>query len=404
MESCVGVTFKDTEPQVGDARRYPTKGYTMILGVSARVLLEGKLEGIGWFAHEILRRMVAAHPEHQFVFFFDRPYDKRFVYGPNVRAVIVPPPARHPILWFLWAEFTLPRALKKYGCDAFLALDTYMPTSSPKPTITIIHDLGFIHVPHQVPALVRAYYNRFYKIFARVATQVGTVSEYCRQDIATRYDIPAERISVVYNGVRDVFRPVSVHVASDTCHEFAGGHPYFVFVGALQPRKNVEGLLRAFDAFRKRIDSETRLVIVGRRAWLDKAIHDTYEAMTFKNEVVFTGYVNDPTLARIVASARAMTFVPLFEGFGVPAVEAMQCGVPVIASNTSSLPEITQGAALLVDPTDTDAIAEAMARVDTDEGLREQLSRAGTERAKVFSWDTSAHKVWEMVLLSLRPR
>lgn len=373
----------------------------MILGVSARVLLEGKLEGIGWFTHEILRRMVVAHPEHQFVFFFDRPYDKTFVYGPNVRAVVVPPPARHPILWYIWAEFSLPRALRKHRCDAFLALDTYIPTSSPKPTITIIHDLGFIHVPQQVPALVRAYYNRFYRIFARVATRVGTVSEYCRQDIVTRYGVPPERIDVVYNGIRDVFRPVSTQTAKDARQEYAGGKPYFVFVGALQPRKNVEGMLRAFDAFRQQTGSETRLVIVGRRAWLNQGIRDTYEAMTFKNEVVFTGYVSDPELARIVASARAMTFVPLFEGFGVPAVEAMQCGVPVIASNTSSLPEITQGAALLVDPNDDDAIADAMARIDTDFGLREQLSHAGLERVRAFSWDASAQKVWEMVLLSL---
>ncbi len=374
----------------------------MILGVSTRVLLKGKLEGIGWFTHEILRRLVAAHPEHEFVFFFDRPYDESFVYGSNVRPVVVPPPARHPILWVLWAEFTLPRALKKHRCDAFLALDTYMPTSCQKPTITIIHDLGFIHVPQQVPALVRAYYNRFYRIFARVATRVGTVSEYCRQDIAAKYDIAPEKIDVVYNGIRDVFRPVSHEDAETTRHQYVAGKPYFVFVGALQPRKNVEGLLRAYDAFRSRNASETRLVIVGRRAWLDQGIRDTYENMTFKDDVVFTGYVDDPTLARIVASARAMTFVPFFEGFGVPAVESMQCGVPVIASNSSSLPEITQGAALLVDPNDDDAIAEAMARIDSDPELREQLSQVGIERAKAFSWDTSAQKVWEMVLLSLR--
>lgn len=376
----------------------------MILGVSARVLLKGKLEGIGWFTHEILRRLVAAHPEHEFVFFFDRPYDTSFVYGPNVKAVVVPPPARHPILWILWAEFTLPWALKKHRCDAFLALDTYMPTSSPKPTITIIHDLGFIHVPQQVPALVRAYYNRFYKLFARVATRVGTVSEYCRQDIATRYDIPAANIDVVYNGIRDVFRPVTPAVIETTRQQYSHGKPYFVFVGALQPRKNVEGLLRAYAIFRSQTTSETRLVIVGRRAWLDQGIRDIYETMAFKDDVVFTGYVDDPTLARIVASAHAMAFVPFFEGFGVPAVESMQCGVPVIASNTSSLPEITQGAALLVDPNDADAIANAMARIDSDPSLHDALSRAGLERAKAFSWDVSAQKVWDMVLLSLRPR
>lgn len=376
----------------------------MILGVSARVLLKGKLEGIGWFAHEILRRLVAAHPEHQFVFFFDRPYDASFVYGPNVRAVVVPPPARHPILWVIWAEFTLPRALKKHRCDAFLALDTFMPTKSPLPTVTIIHDLGFIHVPQQVPALVRAYYNRFYKLFARVATRVGTVSEFCRRDIASRYNVAAEKIDVVYNGVRDVFRPVTPDVIEATRKQYSDGKPYFVFVGAMQPRKNVEGLLRAFDIFRSQTASETRLVIVGRRAWLDQGIRDTYETMAFKDDVLFTGYVDDPSLATIVASAQAMVFVPLFEGFGVPAIEAMQCGVPVIASDTSSLPEITQGAALLVSPTDTNAIANAMARIDSDDSLRHSLSQAGIERARAFSWDVSAQKVWDMVLLSLRPR
>ncbi len=149
----------------------------MILGVSARVLLDGKLEGIGWFTHEILRRLVAAHPEHEFVFFFDRPFHQQFVYGPNVRPVVVSPPARHPFLWYIWAELTLPRALRKYRCDAFLALDTYIPTKSPIPTISVIHDLGFIHVPQHVPSIARAYFNRFYRTFSRVAARVGTVSE-----------------------------------------------------------------------------------------------------------------------------------------------------------------------------------------------------------------------------------
>lgn len=374
----------------------------MILGVSARVLLDGKLEGIGWFTHEILRRLVAAHPEHEFVFFFDRPFHQQFVYGPNVRPVVVSPPARHPFLWYIWAELTLPRALRKYRCDAFLALDTYIPTRSPIPTISVIHDLGFIHVPQHVPSIARAYFNRFYRIFSRVAARVGTVSEYCKEDIATRYGVARDRIDVIYNGVRDVFRPVTESVAQATRLEYAHGKAYFVFVGAMQPRKNIEGLLRAFDVFREQTNSETRLVIVGRRAWLDEEIHKTYDAMKFKDAVVFTGYVDDPILARIVASALAMTFVPLFEGFGVPAAEAMQCGVPVIASNTSSLPEITQGAALLVDPHDINAIASAMARVDSDAELRSQLSRAGIVRAKAFSWDVSAQKVWEMVLLSLQ--
>lgn len=369
----------------------------MIVGLNARLLLPRKMEGIGWYTHELFRRIVQNHPEHRFVMMFDRKWDPRFIYGPNVTPVSAGPQARRHALYYMWYNLSLPRMLRKYRCDVLVSLNGFIPLKSPVPTVNVFHDMGYIHVPEQIEPITRAYYRWMFAACARASTRLATISEFSRKDISGNCHIPIGDISIVPNGVRDIFRPLGESERQQVRDRFCRGLPFFLFVGVLQPRKNVVNLLRAFARFKAETGSTTCLLVAGRRGWRDDAIGKTFEALPCKDDIIFTGYLEDEDLARVMAAATALTFVPFFEGFGVPVVEAMASGTPVLTSNVSSLPEVAGDAALMVDPHDVEAMVDGMRRLDGDAGLRASLRTAGLARAPMYSWDRAAERLWELI-------
>jgi glycosyltransferase involved in cell wall biosynthesis len=174
-------------------------------------------------------------------------------------------------------------------------------------------------------------------------------------------------------------------------------------LGAIQPRKNLPRLLQAFDRFKAETQSSTRLVITGRKAWKTAEIEPVLHRMDHSEAVIFTGYVPEEELAPIVGSARALAYVSLFEGFGLPILEAMHAEVPVLTSTVTSMPEVAGDAALTADPTDIYAIAEGLQRLDAEPQLRERLIEAGKRRRGEFSWDRTAHRVWNSLSLAMAP-
>jgi len=179
-----------------------------VIAVNARFLLDGRLEGIGWFTYETLKRLVEWHPEVDFIFFFDRPYHQKFVFADNVAPVVLFPPARHPILFYF--EFAVSKALKKYQADIFISTDGFLSLKTSVPTLLVIHDLAHVHFPEQVKYIEQRYYNFFMQKFAQKAARIATVSEYSKQDIHQQYKIPLDKIDVVYNGARESFAPISI--------------------------------------------------------------------------------------------------------------------------------------------------------------------------------------------------
>lgn len=365
--------------------------------VNTRLLLPGRLDGIGWFTHETLSRMVKSHPEHEFIFVFDRQYHPSYIYGPNVTPLVAFPQARHPLLFLIWFEISLPRIIRRYKPDLFLSPDGYISLSSQIPTLAVIHDLNFEHRPADLPFFARNYYCHFFKRFARKATRIATVSEFSKQDIAKLYGIDNEKIDVVYNGASESFRPLSAEEIRQIRLNYTSGEPYFLFVGSLHPRKNLVNLFTAFDLFRTRTESKVKLLIAGGRQWWTRELQQALDRMKFRHEVIFTGRVSDEMLPRITASAFALTYVSFFEGFGIPIIEAMQSGVPVITSNVTSMPEVAGDAALLADPCDPESIAEAMITLWNDMLLRNRLIEKGFARARHFTWDRSAALLWESI-------
>ncbi len=373
----------------------------MKIAVNARFLLPNKLEGIGWFTHEVLQRIVKAHPEHEFVFFFDRKYDERFVYADNVKPMVLHPQSRHPFLWYLWFEHAVPSALKAEKPDLFLSTDSYLSLKTDVPTTLVVHDLAFEHHPQDVGYLVRKYYKHYVPKFVEKASRIATVSEYSKQDIVTQYGTSPDKIDVVYNGANPMYKPLSEEEQKKVKVNYTGGQDFFLFVGAIHPRKNIARLFKAFDEFKKASNSPMKLVLVGRKGWSTDEIEQTYNAMNYKQDVVFTGRLSSDDLAKVLASATAMTYVPYFEGFGIPILEAQYADTPVITSNITSMPEVAGSGAHLVDPYSVDSIKEGLLKVALDKTYRDSLREEGRENRLRFSWDKTAEKVWACMEKSL---
>lgn len=366
----------------------------MNIAVNTRLLLEDRLEGIGWFTYETMKRITENNPQHTFHFFFDRPYSDKFIFGKNVVPHVLIPQSRHPILWHLFFEWSIPYMLKKVKADAFISTDGYICKSTKVKTLNVIHDINFEHRPKDLPASISRYYKNNMPKFANKATRLATVSEYSKQDITTTYSISPDKIDVVYNGCNELFKPISEAESIKVRYKYASGRSFFLYIGSMHPRKNILNLMRAFDAFKKMTNCDMKLLLVGNSMWSNKDIQSLYHTLIYRHDIHFLGHVKTPELAKVMASANALTFVPYFEGFGIPLVEAMNCEVPIITSNTTSLPEVAGKAALFVDPDSPEAIANAMVQIYKDPVLREKLIEESRIQRKKFSWDKTAKLLW----------
>jgi glycosyltransferase involved in cell wall biosynthesis len=369
----------------------------MRIGVNTRLFVKGKMDGIAWFTYEIFKRIVMQHPEHEFVFFFDRPYDPYFIFAPNVKPVVVHPQARHPFLWFLFFERGIKKNLSKEKIDLFISTDGWVCLGTDVKTVNVIHDLNFEHYPSFISLLALKYYKYFFPRFAKKAEHLITVSQFSKEDIVSLYHIDENKISVVYNAASDDFFEIDEHAKKETVQRLTDGIPYFVFVGSAHKRKNVERIMHAFDQFREKY-ADFKFVFAGSNKYWDKDIKNTYNQLKNKADVVFTGYLSTEEMNRVVSSALALVYPSLFEGFGVPIVEGFAARVPVITSNVTSMPEVAGKAALLVDPLSIKEMTDAMEKMATDETLRMKLIQLGTERNKTFSWDNSAQQFWNVIL------
>ncbi|NND07480.1 MAG: glycosyltransferase family 4 protein [Saprospiraceae bacterium] len=366
--------------------------------VNARFLIKGQLEGIGLYSYEILRRMVCNQPEDHFIFCFDRPYDRSFVFADNVTPIIVHPPARHPLLFIWWFEIGIRTAYRQHHADVFFSPDGFLSLSERvQKQVLVIHDLAYIHYPQQVGFVERWYYRYFMPKFIHIADKIITVSQASANDIATHFPHVAGKTNVIYNGGRSLFtnqeNPLQVHAEIG----FGTDKDYFLVIGAIHPRKNLARTLIAYRHFRDQSKRKTKLLIVGRKAWKTKSLESTYAGHPYKADISFLGFVSNDKLGQLLSGAKGLIFVSLFEGFGLPIIEAMQAGVPVITSNRSAMKEIAGQAAILVDPERTDEIAQAMVTLLESEQIVKSLITKGLARARRFSWDSAALQVSDII-------
>lgn len=374
----------------------------MQIVVNTRLLLKNKLEGIGWFSYQTLKRITQNHPDVHFVFLFDRPFDEEFVFANNITPLVIGPQARHPFLYYAWFQFSVKNLLNRLKPDLFLSPDGFLSLGATCKQLPVIHDINFLHYPKDLKWLTGKYYNYYFPKFAASATRVATVSEFSKQELITHYTVPENKIDVVYNGINSFFKPLDDLTKKQTREKFSKGKNYFVNVGSLHPRKNIPNLIKAFALFKQQAESDMKLVLAGPGFWglsdIQSALHET----GIKDDVIFTGRLSNADLSLVLGSAMALTFVPYYEGFGIPLIEAMEAEIPIITSNVSSLPEVAGNSALLVNPFEINDIKNAMLKIHNNSAIRSELVQKGRLQKLNFSWDKSAHLLWESILKSTR--
>jgi glycosyltransferase involved in cell wall biosynthesis len=306
------------------------------------------------------------------------------------------------------------------GVDLFHATEHLLPRFSSVRTVFTLHDLIFLFHPETHKPLNRWFLTLMMPRFLRAADAVIAVSECTKRDAIRFYGIPEEKITVIYEGVNPRFRPASPEAIAAVRARYNLPEHFILYVGTIEPRKNLTALLEAFHHLLATCSlrpapcdlrpatcsllpatCDLRLVIVGKKGWLYEGFFRRLRELGLEDRVIFTGYVPDEDLPAIYSAADLFVFPSLYEGFGLPVLEAMACGTPVVCSNTSSLPEVAGDAALLVDPTDVRALTGAMERALRDEGKWREMRERGLQQAARFSWDEAAAmslKVYQDVL------
>jgi glycosyltransferase involved in cell wall biosynthesis len=370
----------------------------MTIAVNTRFLLPDLLEGYGYFTKEVLQVLTKQHPDHQFHFFFDRPFPSSFLFSDNVQGHILQPAARHPLLWKYWFDVQVALKLRKIRADVFLSPDGQCSLTTGVPQCLVVHDLGFLHYPEGYQKSHLAYYKKYTAKFVQKATTLATVSTFSKADICEQYSVPEEKILVVYNGVKEIFQPSSFEEQTAVKEKYTGGAEYFLYTGAIHPRKNIIHLLKAFSIFKRRMQSSMKLVLAGRLAWKNNEFLELLKTYKYRDDVLLTGYLSETELPPLMAAAWAFVYPSYFEGFGVPVAEAMRCGVPVLTSKDSAMAEVCGSAALYFDPDNVDDIAYKLMFIYKQEGERRELVEKGKAIAGTYTWRRTAAALWESVL------
>lgn len=288
--------------------------------------------------------------------------------------------------------FELPRLCRKYRLD-LLHTQYFIPFGRPCPVVCTIHDICFEHYSDIFSRKEYLRQKLLIPYAAKHSEKVFTVSEFSKKDIMSNYHLPEEKLTVVYNAVSDSFRHLNAEELNgkELRDRFeTGEEDYLLCVGNLQPRKNLQRLIKSYRKFRAESDAKIKLVIVGKKAWLYDSI--LKEALQDK-DIILTDYVSENDLVRLYNCAKAFIYPSYFEGFGIPPLEALACGVPVAVADNTSLPEVVGEAGVYFNPFDEDEISEAIGKVINDTDIREKILSKADENVSRFSWAASAQKI-----------
>lgn len=354
----------------------------MIIGIDGNEANVGKRVGISEYAYELLRQFVNIKFQISNVKFIIYLKDKPRKDMPNEAENW-----RYRVVWprKLWTQIGLPFDLYTHKPipNVFFSPTHYAPRFSPVPTIISVMDLSYIHFPGMFKKK-DLYQLRNWTVYSvKKAKRIFTISEASKSDIIKQYKVPNDRVVVTYPGIKLMTTMKNVHIKE----KYGIKGEYILFVGTLQPRKNIVRLVEAFSRLK---DRNLELVIVGKKGWMYEDILQAPNKYNVESKVKFLEFVTDEDLAIFYKNALCFVLPSLYEGFGLPVVEAMQYGCPVITSNVSSLPEAGGDAAVYVDPENTDDIAKKIQQVIQGESLRKQMIKKGYEQVKKFSWEKTA--------------
>jgi glycosyltransferase involved in cell wall biosynthesis len=370
----------------------------MKIAVNAIFFNPAQLEGYGHYSVSIFQRLVAQYPTHEFVFIYDRPHQQYLISGPNVQSVTVGPAARHIPGFFYWYNISAANVVKQLKADIWVQPYGFCSLTSSVPQLMVVHDLAFKHFPQYISTAQRWHYKVMTPKFLKKATRLVTVSEFSKQDIQAQYPQISKSLTVISGAARQGFVPLSWEQKEQVKEAYTEGYEFFLCVGGISPRKNMLNILKAFSLFKKWHKSNMKLVFAGRLAWQYQDFLEKLKTFKYRHDVVLTGYLEESLLQSLTGAAYAAMYISDFEGFGLPIVEAMQAGVPVVVANNSSMPEVGGEAVLYANAQDPETIAQQMQTLYRDEALREKLIQKGLAQAKTFSWEKAATLFWEEIV------
>ena len=354
------------------------------IGINARYI-QRKTTGIEKYISQTMKELFQVDHVHEYVLYFCRgPSLNRFLAKRTVQKYITHFPTQFTFLRIIWEQLVLAWELKRKNITLFHGTSFVLPLFKPCRYILTIYDLSYLYYPESYTLLSRLYYTIFLPHSIRVANRIITISQAAKKEIIKEFKVPERKIDVIYPAVDPEFRQRSKAQAQEFINEkYEISSPFLLFVGSLIPRKNIVRIIQAFYNLHQ---NGCKLVIIGKKGWLYNPIFAIVKKLRIQDKVIFTSYVENKDLPFFYNAAEALVFTSLHEGFGIPILEAMASGCPVITSNCSSMPEVAGNAARLVDPKNIDEITKAMDEVLENKTLRRVLIKKGLERVKHFSW------------------
>jgi glycosyltransferase involved in cell wall biosynthesis len=358
----------------------------MLIGIDASRAATARRTGTEWYSLHVIRGILRlVEGRHAVRLYSNGPLPPELFPRAETRSI----PFRR-----LWTHARLSGEMLLRSPDVLFVPAHVLPLVHPRASVVTVHDLGYLTYPEAHKEGDRRYLDWSTRWNALQAAALLADSEATKADLVRAYGAKPDKIHVVYLGrderIAQVTNPLRL---AEIRAKYDLAQRYFLYLGTLQPRKNLERVVQAFEAICGRPElNGMQLALAGRKGWLSDSLFARVESAGLGERVVFPGYIPDEDVPALLSAATAFVFPSLYEGFGIPVLEAGGCGVPVITSNTSSLPEVAGDAALLVDPHDVDAIAEAMYRVVTDPDLAAELTRRGHENVKRFSWEKCARE------------
>ena len=362
----------------------------MLVGIDASRAFVDRPTGTETYSRRVIEGLLAPGSSHRYrLYCRSRPREGAFR-GAELRVIRAPR---------LWTHTRLAWEMMRQPPDLLFVPAHVIPPVRPRLSLVTVHDLGYLRFPEAHPWRQRMYLDLSTRWNARASTHILADSEATKADLVARYSTPPEKITVAYPGADRGLQPVGDHgVIESVKARYEIEDDYFLYLGTLQPRKN---LVRLVDAYAHVVGRDpeitAHLVLAGKHGWLYQELFDHVGRLGLRGRVLFPGYVADDDKAALLSGASAFVFPSLHEGFGLPVLEAQACLCPVITSTTSSLPEVAGPGALLVDPEDTSAIAEAMERVTTEPGLAGRLVQQGTRNLMRFSWEKCARTILAVI-------
>lgn len=363
----------------------------MLIGIDASRAVAVHPTGTEIYSRRLIQALLALESSHRFRLYFRSPPPAGDFAGAELCAIPFPR---------LWTHLRLSWEIARHPPDVLFVPAHVLPLVHPRASLVTVHDLGYLYFPEAHPWRQRLYLDLSTRWNARATTHILADSEATKADMVTRYGTPPNKITVAYPGLDETLAPVRDPAAIETVKARYGiAGDYFLYLGTLQPRKNLARIVAAFATLTTRSPGHPtpQLVLAGKRGWLYDDLFAQVRRVGLEGHVLFPGYVPAEDKAALISGALAFVFPSLYEGFGLPVLEAQACGCPVITGATSSLPEVAGDAALLVNPHDTPSIAAAMQRIAADPVLRENLIERGFANARRFSWTACAQSVLSLL-------